>query len=43
MATAVNLEEHRPALTGHCDLILGSAADAGTPYPAFGLPREFTP
>ncbi len=28
MATAVNLEEHRPALTGHCCRMLGSAADA---------------
>ena len=28
MATAMNLEEHRPALTGHCYRMLGSAADA---------------
>ena len=28
MAAAGNLEEHRPALTGHCYRMLGSAADA---------------
>jgi RNA polymerase sigma-70 factor (ECF subfamily) len=27
-ATALNLEEHRPALVGHCYRMLGSAADA---------------
>jgi hypothetical protein len=43
MATAVNVEWHRPALTGHCNRMLGSAADAGTLFPAFGLPWELAP
>jgi len=43
MATAVNLEEHRPALTRHCYRMLGSAADAGRLFPASGLPRELAP
>ena len=28
-ATALDLEEHRSAVTGHCDRMLGSPADAG--------------
>jgi hypothetical protein len=43
METAVNVEWHRPALTGHCNRMLGSAADAGTLFPAFGLPWELAP